>query len=126
MTQTLAQLAQAIMRAAYRIHEVMGTQQKPQDYAEALGDHLVEAGLAVERRVAILLPYDGRRVDTGHTIDLVVERTVAIDIAMVSPVGEDRRIDFSSHMQLGGYGLGILLDFRMTAMAEGVHTVKRA
>lgn len=126
MTQTLAQLAEAIARAAYQVHELIGTQQKPEDYANALANRLTDGGLAVERHVAILLPYDGRQVDTGHTIDLVVERTVAIDIATVSPVGEDKRIDFSSHMQLGGYGLGVLLDFRVTAMAEGMHMVKRA
>lgn len=126
MTQTLAQLAEAIARAAYQVHEFIGTQQKPEDYANALANRLTDGGLAVERHVAILLPYDGRQVDTGHTIDLVVERTVAIDIATVSPVGEDKRIDFSSHMQLGGYGLGVLLDFRVTAMAEGMHMVKRA
>ena len=126
MTQTLPQLAEAIARAAYQVHEVMGTQQKPEDYAEALANHLAEGGLAVERRVAILLPYDGRRVDTGHVIDLVIERKVAVTIATESPVGEDKRIDFSSHMQLGGYGLGVLLDFRATSMAEGMHMVKRA
>ena len=126
MTQTLTQLAEAIARAAYRIHEVMGTQREPEQYAEALAKHLADGGLAVERRVAILLPYDGRQVDTGHAIDLVIEHRVAVDIATVSPVGEDRRIDFSSHMQLAGYGLGVLLDFRVTAMVEGMHMVKRA
>jgi GxxExxY protein len=126
VTHTLAQIAEAIARAAHHIHGVMGTQQKSEDYAEALANHLAEGGLAVERHVAILLPYDGRRVDTGHTIDLVVERKVAVDIATESPVGENTRIDFSSHMQLGGYGLGVLLDFRATAMAEGMHMVKRA
>lgn len=126
MTQSSAQLAEAVVRAAYQVHAVMGTQQRPEDYVEALANLLADAGLAVERRVSILLPYDGRYVDTGHTIDLVINRKVAITIATTSPVGENKRIDFSSHMQLGGYEMGFLLDFSVTAMAQGVHTVKRA
>jgi GxxExxY protein len=122
---TPARIAEVVVRAAYQVHAVMGTQQAPEDYVEALANRLSDGGLAVQHHVPVLLPYDGSYVDTGHHIDLVIDRRVAIGIAAASPEIEDQRIDFSSHMQLGGYEIGFLLDFRVTYMAQGVHTVKR-
>jgi GxxExxY protein len=118
-------IADAVLRACYAVHGELGAGQSDDAYIEALANQLTKAGLKVERRVPILLPYDGQYVDTGHYIDLVVGRSVAIDIAEATPVSEETRIDFGSHLQLAGYGLGFVLDFRVASMAEGVHTVTR-
>ncbi|MBM3570846.1 MAG: GxxExxY protein [Alphaproteobacteria bacterium] len=119
------QIVGAVIRASYQIHAVMGTQQTHEDYVEALANHLTDLGIAVARHVPVLLPYDGRYADTGHHIDLVIDRKIAINVASSSPLTEEQHIDFASHVQFGGHEAGFLLDFRVTYMAQGVHTVKR-
>lgn len=117
------QIAEKVVRVCYAVHAALGGEQPAETYVDALAEHLTKAGLKVERHVPILLPYDGQYVDTGHHVDLVIARKVAIDVATTTPVTEEERIDFGSHLQLAGYAIGFVLDFRAATMADGVHMV---
>ena len=72
-------LIRKIVEAARRVHETLGPGFLERVYARALLSELRSCGLAIERERQVRIWY-GSFVVGKHSLDLIVERTVVIEL----------------------------------------------
>ena len=84
---------------------------------------LLKAGLFTERQKPIPLIYDEVKLDCGYRADLVVEKKVIIEVKAVEALNEIHLMQTLTHIKLLDYRLGLLMNFNVPRLPEGVKRV---
>ena len=79
-------------------------------YREAMAIALSEAGFAVAREVPVDVRFRGR-VIAGFRLDLIVERTVVVELKAVSALTSSHRDQLVNYLRCTDLELGLLLNF---------------
>ena len=79
-------LSERIIGLAIKVHRHFGPGLMESVYEACLCHELVKAGMAVSRQVPLPLVYDGLKLDNGYRADLIVERTIILEIKSVERV----------------------------------------
>ncbi len=79
-----------------------------------------KAGLSCQRQIVLPFIYDGRRIEAGYRLDLLVEARVVVEVKAVEKLAEIHRAQLLSYLRLGGYRLGYLLNFNVSRLKDGV------
>ena len=66
------------------------------------------------------MTYDGVRVDLGYRLDLLVENEVVVEIKAIETVLPVHKAQLLSYLRLGGKRLGLLINFHVNRMREGI------
>lgn len=64
--------------------------------------------------------YDRLTVDLGYRIDMLVETTVVVEVKAVSKVIPIYQAQLLSHLKLGGYSVGLLMNFHARRLKHGI------
>ena len=109
----------SIVSAAMKVHTALGPGLFENVYKTCLQHELVKRGLKVEREHPVPVQYDGERFDFGYRIDLLVEGVVVVEVkaAKPNPLYEAQLL---SYLRLSGLHLGLLLNFHLVSMKDGV------
>ena len=89
-------------------------------YEVCLAAELCGRGLQVARQVSLPVVYAGERVDLGYRIDLLVADQVIVEIKAVTVLTDVHRAQLLSYLRLSGKGVGLLLNFHVHHMREGI------
>lgn len=111
------------MDAAYAVHVTLGPGLLESVYEMALSHELRKRGFRVERQVPIPVEYDGQRVDEGFRADLVVENKVVVELKSVEELHPVHPKQLLTYLRLGGFRLGLLINFNVPKIKEGFHRV---
>ncbi len=79
----LNDLTEKIIGCAIKVHRVLGPGLLESAYEVCLAHELVQAGLKVEKQVALPVFYEGIRLDAGYQLDIIVEETVILELKAV-------------------------------------------
>ncbi len=109
-----------VVSAAIAVHTALGPGLLESAYEACLEVELQTRGLCVERQVPLPIMYRGTRIDVGYRMDLIVEGQVLVEDKAVSKVLEIHRAQLLSYMRLGGYHVGLLLNFHVMRMKDGI------
>ncbi len=71
------------------------------------------------RQVELPVEYKGLRLDCAYRIDFVVQN-VAIEIKAVSVVEPVHEAQLLTYMKLGGWKLGLLINFNVQLLKRGI------
>ena len=109
----------SIVNAAMKVHTALGPGLFESVYKACLQHELVKRGLQVEREHPVPVQYDGERFDFGFRIDLLVGGIVVVEVkaAKPNPLYEAQLL---SYLRLSGLHLGLLLNFHVASMKDGV------
>jgi GxxExxY protein len=109
----------SIVNAAMKIHTALGPGVFENVYKSCLQYELVKRGLRVEREHPVPVQYDGERFDFGYRIDLLVEGMIVVEVkaAKPNPLYEAQLL---SYLRLSGLHVGLLLNFHVASMKDGV------
>lgn len=77
-----------------------------------------------EARLTPPVNYKGVRLDCGYRIDLPVEERVVVEIKSVERVLPVHEAQLLTYRRLGGYGVGLLINFNVPVLKDGV--IRRA
>lgn len=66
------------------------------------------------------LIYEDVKLECGYRIDLLVENKVVIEIKSVEALNEVHLAQTLTYMKLGGYKLGLLLNFNVSLLKDGI------
>jgi iron complex transport system substrate-binding protein len=113
-------LTDLILREAIAIHRGLGPGLFESAYEVVLADSLEREGLRVERQVAVPIEYRGRTIAEGYRIDLLIDRTVVVECKSVDKLAPVHSQQILSYLRLGGFKLGLLLNFGAGTLKEGV------
>ena len=122
MTENL--LSNRIVGAAIEVHrELGGPGLLEAVYEEALTYELKEIGLDVQRQKNLPIIYKGIELEKRFVLDLLVENKVVIEIKAVEKFNSVYASQLLTYLRLGGYRLGMLLNFGNTYLKDGIHRV---
>ena len=115
--------SKAIVDAAMRVHSVLGPGLLESAYEACLSHELTKRSLMVRRQVALPIRYDGLLLETGYRLDLLVDESVVVVLKAVDRLLPIHTAQILSHLRLGGFRLGILLNFNVLHMKDGIKRV---
>jgi GxxExxY protein len=92
-------------------------------YEEALCRELILRGLAVERQVQVHLRYKGVELASHLRLDLVVNDQVVVEIKSLAKVLPVHRAQVLSYLRLCNRWLGLLINFDVELLRDGVTRV---
>ena len=110
----------SIVDAAIEVHRVVGPGALESSYNLCLEAELLIRGLHVRSQVPLALFYKSIRIEGGYRLDLVVDRRVVVELKAVERVLPVHHAQLLSYLRLGGYSVGLLLNFSVARMIDGV------
>jgi GxxExxY protein len=116
-------LSEAVIGAAIQVHRQLGLGLLESAYEACLVWELRQRGLAVATQVPLPIIYGEVRLSIGYRLDLVVEDTLIVEIKAVDAVLPVHKAQLLSYLRLSGKTLGLLLNFNVTRLKDGLTRV---
>ena len=114
------ELTGRVIGAAIRVHKALGPGLLERVYAQCLRHELRKAEIAFEREVRLPIVYDGIRIDTQVRVDLIVERRVVVELKAVPVLHPIHTAQLLTYLRLSGLRLGLLINFNVELLLQGV------
>ena len=113
-------LSGQIIGAAIEVHKTLGPDLLESTYEECLCHELRIGGLSLERQKPLAVRYKGINLDCGYRLDVVVENTIILELKSCEKIDPIHRAQLLTYLKLSGFRLGLLLNFNVTLMREGI------
>lgn len=122
-TQQELDLSHQIIGLAMKVHTKLGPGLLESAYKECLFYELKKAGLAVEKEKPMPLIYEEVYLDCGYRIDLLVENKIVIEIKALDQFHPVHLAQTLTYMKLGEYRLGLMFNFKVARLKDGLKRV---
>jgi GxxExxY protein len=116
-------IARRVIGAAIEVHRHLGPGLLESSYSVALARELSIQGLAFERKRSILVDYKGVVIENAYRLDLLVENELVVELKTVEVVLPVHRSQVLTYLRWTGLRLGLLLNFNVPALRDGIHRV---
>jgi GxxExxY protein len=117
------ELTGKVIGLAMEIHKALGPGLLESAYKECLFYKILQAGLLVEKEKAMPIFYEEVKLDCGYRIDLLVENKLVLELKSVEKFHEVHLAQTLTYMKLGGYKLGLLINFNVVFLKDGIKRV---
>lgn len=114
------EISNKIIGFAIEVHRILGPGLLESAYEECLFYELSNSGLDVKKEIPMPLIYKEIKLDHGYRMDLLVENKVVIEIKTVEAFTEVHAAQMLTYLKLGGYKLGLLMNFHVSLMKNGI------
>ena len=71
-------------------------------------------------QAALPVVYDGVKIDVGYRIDFLVEDAVVVELKVAEKLMPIHHAQLLSYLRLGGYKLGLLINFNVLHLKDGI------
>ena len=112
-----------VVDKAVKIHYHVGCGCFEKIYEELLYYELCKAGLEVKRQLIMPLIYDEKKFGKAYKLDLLVEDRLIVEVKAVVILPPVYLSQIRSHLYLTKLKHGMLLNFWVPKMVEGIHRV---
>ena len=116
----LNEVSERIIGCAIKVHRALGPGLLESTYEVCLMHELVKMGLTVQAQVPLPVHYDGLKLDAGYKIDLLVENSVIVELKAVESLHPIHEAQLLSYLKLSGKKLGLLINFNVKMLKNGV------
>ena len=117
------ELSNKIIGLAIEVHNAFGPGLLESAYKECLYYKIGKAGLYVEKEKPMPLIFEEVKLECGYRIDLLVERKLVIEIKSVEALNDVHLAQVLTYLKVGNYKLGLLLNFNVLKLREGIKRV---
>jgi GxxExxY protein len=117
------ELSRIILGCAIEVHKQLGPGLLESAYKECLMYELLKAGLEVVKEKPMPIIYKELKLDHGYRIDLLVNNKVVIEIKTVEQFTDVHTAQVLTYLRLGNYKLGLLLNFHVLVLKNGIKRV---
>ena len=118
-----AALSARASAAALDVHRELGPGLLESAYLSCLVHELRSRGQRVETEVPLAVTYRGMRLECGYRLDLLVERTLSIELKAVRVLEALHTAQLLTYFRLTGQPLGLLINFNVPVLKPGVRRV---
>lgn len=108
---------------AIKIHTAIGPGCFERVYEEILFYEMQKKGLWVERQVMMSIQYENFEIRNAYTLDLLVEKKLVVELKTAEHVLPIHFKQLTTYLKLLQLKNGILLNFKVNKMKEGIHRV---
>ncbi len=117
------ELSNRLIGIAIEVHKALGPGLLESAYKECLFYEISKAGLYVEKEKPMPLVYQEVKLECGYRLDLLIEKKLVVEIKSVEALNEVHFAQTLTYMKLGGYKLGLLINFNVVRLKEGIKRV---
>ena len=119
-------ITEKIIGAAIRVHTELGPGILESAYEACLTFELIDLELAVERQKMLPITYRGRQLDRGYRIDLLVERSVLVEVKSIERLERVHNAQVLSCLRLLKLRVGLLINFNVPWLQNGIKRIVHA
>lgn len=113
-------ISYAIRGAAFKVHTALGPGLLESSYQATLAYELQKMGYDVKCQVGLPLVYEEIKLDVGYRIDIIVDKSVIIEIKSVDILNDVHHKQLLTYLKLSGMKLGLLINFNVSSLKEGI------
>ena len=117
------EISKIVIGFAIEVHKALGPGLLENTYQECLYYKLKKEGFKVEKEKPMPVIFEEVRLECGYRIDLLVEDKVVIELKSVEILNDVHVAQTLTYMKLGGYKLGLLINFNVPLLKYGVRRV---
>jgi len=117
------ELSAVVVDTAFHIHKELGPGLLENVYEMVLAKMLYEKGLSVERQKPVSFEYHGIRFDEGLRLDLLVNRSLVIELKSVDKLAPVHSKQLLTYLRLMKLPLGLLINFGSPTFKQGCRRV---
>jgi GxxExxY protein len=115
-----SELSERVIGLAIEVHRVLGPGLLESAYEECLSFELKESGIGHRRQVALPVVYKDVRLDCGYRMDMVVERSLILEIKAIERITPVHEAQMLTYLRLSGIQVGLLMNFNSIALRHGL------
>ncbi|HLL29411.1 MAG TPA: GxxExxY protein [Allosphingosinicella sp.] len=108
-----------VLDAAIRLHKELGPGLLESVYETLLAASLARMGYAVARQHPVDIEFDGLRFPAAFRIDILVERTLLIEVKSVDQLHAAHAKQLLTYLRLSKQPVGLLINFSGATLKEG-------
>jgi GxxExxY protein len=112
-----------IVDAAFKLHQGLGPGLLESVYEAVMARKLARRGLQVERQKSVRFEYDGIAFDEGLKLDLLVERTVIVELKSIETLLPVHKKQVLTYLRLLDLPVGLLINFGASVLTNGLHRI---
>jgi GxxExxY protein len=116
-------LTERVLKSAYSVHSALGPGLLESTYDACLRHQFALDGVAFEAQVRLPVNYRGLHIDAGYRIDFLIENSVIIELKSVEKLLFLHRAQLLSYLKLSGHRVGLLINFNVPHLREGIRRV---
>jgi len=116
-------ISKHVIDSAMKVHTVLGCGLLENVYEICLAHELAKRGLGVRKQVVMPIRYEGVALDAGYRLDLLIDEKVVVEIKAVEKMLPLYTAQLLTYLKLGGYKLGLLLNFNTVHLRDGIRRV---
>jgi GxxExxY protein len=116
-------LSASAIAAAIEVHRELGPGLLESAYRCCLVHELRCRSLRIETEVPLAINYRGIQLDCGYRLDLVVERTLIVELKAVRALERLHVAQLLTYLRLTNQPLGLLINFNVPVLREGIQRV---
>lgn len=113
-------IAARILDGAFLVHKELGPGLLESIYETCLFDALKGFGLSVERQKSMPVHFQGKLLDSGYRMDLLVAESVVVEVKSIDRLQPIHEAQIMTYMKLAKIELGLLLNFNVPLLKQGI------
>ena len=117
------ELAKIVVDLCFKIHQKYGPGLYESVYEEILFYELSKIGLFVQKQQPISLLHEELIIGVAFRADLIIERKLLVELKSVDVLPKNYYKQVITYLRLTGLKLGLLINFNVGLMKEGVHRI---
>jgi GxxExxY protein len=121
-TKRVDRLAREVIGVAIEVHRHLGPGFLESVYEEALVIELALRGIPFERQRPVPVSYKERNVGEGR-IDLLVAEELLVELKAVEALAPIHRAQVISYLKAVGLHLGVLINFNVPVLKQGIKRI---
>ena len=118
-------LAKVLVDSAFSVHQALGPGLLESVYEACLCVELSNRGIAYEVQSPVDIVYKGRTIHAGLRVDLLVERSIILELKTVDKLTPLHQAQLLTYLKLTNLRLGLLINFNVALFKEGVKRMIR-
>ncbi|HEY5941011.1 MAG TPA: GxxExxY protein [Gemmatimonadales bacterium] len=105
------------------VHRRLGPGLLESAYETCLCRELTLRGIGCLREVPLPVRYRGIQLDCGYRLDLVVDKSVIVEVKAVRKVLPVHRAQVLTYLKLTNLRLGLLINFNVEVLRSGIYRI---
>lgn len=117
------ELSNVVIGLAIKVHTSLGPGLLESVYRECLYYEISKSGFRVEKEKSLPVIYEDVKLECGFRIDLLVEDKLLIELESVVALNGVHLAQTLTYLKLGDYRLGLLINFNVYRLKDGIKRV---
>ena len=115
------EISRNVIGCAIKVHKKLGPGLLESTYQKCLVYELQKRNLKVINEIKLPITYGEISIDYAYRIDILVEDKVVIELKSVQLITDVHKAQILTYLKLGKFKLGLLINFNVKKLINGVH-----